>query len=84
MHITSSEIKAARYAFFLQTHPSFCLENGLLTAPVCYDVLGAWGSWVRVSPEDSDIEAPPTHSFSQLGSLQSPGSTYLNRNNVCV
>ena len=44
MHITSSEIKAARNAFFLQTHPSFCLENGLLTAPVCYDVLGAWGS----------------------------------------
>lgn len=58
MHITSSEIKAARNAFFLQTHTSFCLENGLLTAPVCYDVLGAWGSWVRVPPEDSDIETP--------------------------
>ena len=58
MHITSSEMKAARNAFFLQTHTSFGLENGLLTAPVWYDGLGAWGSWVRVPPEDSEIETP--------------------------
>ena len=44
MHITSSEMKAARNAFFLQIHTSFGLENGLLTAPVWYDGLGAWGS----------------------------------------
>jgi len=34
MHITSSEIKAARNAFFLQTHPSFCLENNTWGKPV--------------------------------------------------
>lgn len=44
MYITSGEMKAARNAFFLQTHTSFRLENRLLTAPVWYDGLGAWGS----------------------------------------